>query len=258
MYAKVFRSLWDGTLGPDWQAWSVFVFLLAHADLEGFVDMTPQAISGRSGIPLEDVARGLARLEAADPNSRSQELDGRRLERIDGHRSWGWRIVNYQHYRSLRDEETVRAQNRDRQRKLRSRSVTDGNASSRRDNATSRHADVDVEADTSKHLSDQSDESANGSQPKPRPKKPHAPEPDPPGFRRFYAAFPRHDRPRTAAKAFAQARKRHPSLDDDDFENAARSFTQRCESEAREPRFIPMPTTWLNGDSFMEEFADDD
>lgn len=144
MYAKVFRSLWDGTLGPDWPSWGVFVFMLAHSDLEGFVDMTPQAIAARSGIPLDQVKQAIAKLESPDPDSRSQEQEGRRLERIDAHRTWGWRIVNYQHYRGLRDEETVRAQTRARVQKHR---LTHGNALVAEGNAQKRHAEVDVDVD---------------------------------------------------------------------------------------------------------------
>lgn len=113
MYAKVFASMWDGTLYGQWEAWSVFVFLLAHADRDGSVDIHPNAIAARSGLPLEVVTKGLAVLEAPDPGSRSPELDGRRLELIDQHRTWGWQIVNYPKYRGMRDLEERRKQTRE-------------------------------------------------------------------------------------------------------------------------------------------------
>lgn len=140
MYAKVFSSLWQGSLGPNWEAWSVFVFLLAHADLEGFVDVHPDYIARCSGIPPDAVRRGLVALESADQSSRSEAQDGRRIERIDAHRDWGWLIVNYSHYRNLQDKDTVRLQTRERVRKHRANPVTDGNG-------PKRHAEADVEAD---------------------------------------------------------------------------------------------------------------
>lgn len=149
MYAKVFRSLWSGSLGAHWEGWTVFVFLLAHADAEGFVEMTREAIARISGLPRDVVDRGIEILEAPDPLSRSTDHEGARLVRLDPSRPWGWLIVNYCHYRSLRDAEAVRAENRKRQRAARER-VADGNAVSRgvtRCHAASRHAEEEGEVD---------------------------------------------------------------------------------------------------------------
>jgi hypothetical protein len=148
VYAKVFRSLWDGTLAEHWEAWAVLVFLLAHSDPDGFVDMTPGAIARRSGLPAEVVARGLETLEAPDPMSRSSAEDGRRIVRLDPGRSWGWRLVNYRSYRGIVDAETQREQARIRQQARReraaglvvSRGVTDRHA-------VSPQAEVEVEAE---------------------------------------------------------------------------------------------------------------
>ena len=137
MYAKVHRSLWDGTLAECWEGWAVFVFLLAHCDAEGVVDMTPAAIVRRSGLPAEVVERGLAELLSPDAGSRTSDEGGRRIVLLDEHRDWGWLIVNRARYRDLKDLDEVRAQNRervrryrDRQRNAESRSVTHGNAPS--------------------------------------------------------------------------------------------------------------------------------
>lgn len=133
MYAKVFRSLWDGTLAESWEGWSLLVFLMAHADPDGFVDMTPASIARRSGIPLEAVERALELLEQPDPMSRSAAEDGRRLVRVNPGRPWGWRIVNYRSYRGVVDAETQREQARERQRARRgrmSREVTQGHGQS--------------------------------------------------------------------------------------------------------------------------------
>lgn len=127
MFAKVFASMWDGTLYGNWEAWSVFVFMLAHADSEGFIDMHPKAIIARSGLPEEVVAKGIAFLESPDPHSRSTASEGRRIERIDAHRPWGWRIVNYIKYRQTRDAEQRRIQVREavqRHREMKSSVIT--------------------------------------------------------------------------------------------------------------------------------------
>jgi len=119
MFAKVFASLWDGTLADQWETWSLFVFMLAHADQDGVVDMTHGAISRRSCIPLEKVTAAIGVLEAADSRSRSSEEGGRRIVRLDGDRDWGWRVVNYAKYRNLKDLDQRREQNRAAQAKHR-------------------------------------------------------------------------------------------------------------------------------------------
>ena len=119
MFAKVFASLWDGTLADHWEFWSVFVFMLAHSDARGVVDMTPQAISRRSCIPLDKVEAALAHLSAPDPRSRTAAEGGRRIVLLDDHRDWGWRIVNYERYRNTRDEESRREQVRESTRRWR-------------------------------------------------------------------------------------------------------------------------------------------
>lgn len=113
MYAKVFASLWDGTLAEPYSRWAVFVFMLAHADADGNLDMTLEAIARRSCVPLEEVRTAIGHLEAPDPASRSPEEEGRRLVRIDSHREWGWHIVNYPKYRGLRDLDERRRQTRE-------------------------------------------------------------------------------------------------------------------------------------------------
>lgn len=119
MYAKVFKSMFDGTLRGRSDALLVFVNLLANSDREGFVDKHFLAISQETGLSVERVVAATLELESSDRQSRSQELEGRRLERMDAHREWGWRIVNYGKYRKLRDEDDRREYNRVKQKESR-------------------------------------------------------------------------------------------------------------------------------------------
>lgn len=107
MYAKVFNSIYDGslaTVGP-WQALVCFQQLLVLADRHGIVDKTPEAISRQTTIPLDIITTGLAALEAPDPDSRRPDHEGRRIIRLDPSRSWGWQIVNHAHYAQIRSGE---------------------------------------------------------------------------------------------------------------------------------------------------------
>lgn len=124
MYAKVYRSLWEGTLAGTGEVWAVFVFLLAHCDREGFVDVHPKVISTLSGFDEERVRHALLTLEGPDHESRTAAEDGARIVRIDEHRDWGWQIVNYSRYRQLVDAEVRRAQVRDAVRRHREKKAS--------------------------------------------------------------------------------------------------------------------------------------
>lgn len=112
MYGKLFTSLYQGTLRGCADEILVFTNLIAHADIYGHVDKHWRSISEETGISVERVKAAIANLEAPDPESRSPEEEGRRIVPMDEHRAWGWRIVNYAKYRSIRNEDDRREQNR--------------------------------------------------------------------------------------------------------------------------------------------------
>jgi hypothetical protein len=115
MYAKVFSQMYDGSLctqGP-WEALVTFQQLLVLADQDGNVDMTAQAISRRTTIPLEIIERGIEELAKPDPESRTPTEEGKRIIPLSDDRSWGWRVVNYKHYRQLKREEDRREYHRE-------------------------------------------------------------------------------------------------------------------------------------------------
>jgi hypothetical protein len=97
----------------------MFIDLLILADPTGAVDMTYDAIARRTNVPLETVKRCISDLCQPDVNSRSTLHDGKRIIPLDSHRDWGWQIVNYSHYRKIRDQEARRSYFRDYQRKRR-------------------------------------------------------------------------------------------------------------------------------------------
>jgi hypothetical protein len=156
MFAKVFASLWDGTLADPYSRWAVFVFMLAHSDADGNLDMTVEAIARRSCIPLDEVRKAIGHLEAPDPASRSPEEEGRRLVRIDSHREWGWHIVNYPKYRGLRDLDERRKQTREAVARHRKADVSHGKP---RKAQAEVEVEVEVEAEKDTHLADSGESS---------------------------------------------------------------------------------------------------
>jgi len=114
MYGKLFEQMYDGTLSDNWQALITFQQMIILCDDAGVVDLTAQAISRRTGIPIEHIEAGLEKLESEDPNSRTPDENGRRIIRLDDHRPWGWRIVNHKKYRQMASYEDKKKADRER------------------------------------------------------------------------------------------------------------------------------------------------
>lgn len=107
--------------------------LLVLADQTGAVDMTYDAISRRTNVPVEEVVKYVKQLCQPDAESRSPLEEGKRLIPLDSNRDWGWQIVNYVHYRNIRDEAARREYFRNKQREHRKKNkkeVFDGQTSS--------------------------------------------------------------------------------------------------------------------------------
>lgn len=121
MFAKVFSQIFDSSIAEDYNCRRMFIDLLVLADQTGAVDMTLEAIARRTNVPIDEVARYIGELCQPDAKSRSKLEDGKRLIPLDSKRDWGWQIVNYQHYRKIKDDEARRSYFRDAQRKARAK-----------------------------------------------------------------------------------------------------------------------------------------
>lgn len=108
LYARVFLQILDSSIAEDFTTRHVFEDLLKLCDHKtGIIDMTRQALSRRLNCPMEVLNNALTKLESPDPNSRDGEFEGRRLERLDEHRDWGWKILNWVKYEAVRTKADV-------------------------------------------------------------------------------------------------------------------------------------------------------
>ena len=129
MYSKLFSQIFDSSIANNYELRHFFMDLIVLADPKGVVDMTPEAISSRTRIPLEIVVSHLFELEKPDTRSRNPVLHGRRIVKLDDHRDWGWRIVNFVEYHRIASEEQRRMAGKMRVRKWReNKKMQDGNA----------------------------------------------------------------------------------------------------------------------------------
>jgi hypothetical protein len=144
VFAKIFAQIFDSSIAADYVVRHIFMDLIVLADRDGVVDMTPDAIARRTNVPKKMILHAIKELMKPDGDSRSHEESGKRLVPLDSHREWGWQIVNFEHYRAIRDEESRRAYFRDKKREYRSRN---GKSTSVLDSPTlSTQEEADTEA----------------------------------------------------------------------------------------------------------------
>ena len=144
MFVKLFTQILDSSIADDRKLRHFFTDLLLCADCKGYIIMTPSAIARRIGASVEEVEWGIAELEKPDPNSKTKEDKGKRIEPL-GKSGYGWRILNYETYRALKDadqmrEATRRRVNRHREKK---KVITLCNA-----NVTPCNANTEADTDT--------------------------------------------------------------------------------------------------------------
>jgi hypothetical protein len=83
--------------------------MLATANANGHVDGSVPGFASLCRISVPEMEASLAKLSGPDPHSRTPDFEGRRIEAVRG----GWQILNYQHYRGLRDPDERRRQTRE-------------------------------------------------------------------------------------------------------------------------------------------------
>jgi len=130
----------------------VFVCLLAHCDRDGNGEMPVPLIATLTGLDHDTVSGTLAELSSPDPASRSKDEEGRRIL-LHGN-GFGYTVVNYETYRSMRDEEARREQTKHAVRRHRVK-VSHGkpDVSHGKPVKAQAEAEAEAEADRSKHLS---------------------------------------------------------------------------------------------------------
>lgn len=161
-YTKLFSSITESTVWcEDNETRLLWICMLAMADRKGRVFGSRPGLANRARLPLEAVRKGLDIFLAPDPESRTEDFEGRRIVEIDG----GWRLLNHDKYRQLRDEEEHKEQKRLWAAKNRAKSVDkkSTNVDSRgqggqqkgeeklHSRTKSNQAEADADADTSKN-----------------------------------------------------------------------------------------------------------
>jgi len=104
-FTKLFSSITASTVWcEDPETKVVWITLLAMTDAKGRIWASVPGLAAIARVSLEATERALEKFRQPDKYSRTKDNEGRRIEDTEG----GWRILNYDKYRTLRDEEERR------------------------------------------------------------------------------------------------------------------------------------------------------
>lgn len=99
-YTKLFRSITASSVWAEPHATrTVWTTLLAHCDKHGRVYASVGGLARLANATREETEAALRSFLSSDPDSRTKEFDGRRIEEIDG----GWRLLNHAKYAAIRN-----------------------------------------------------------------------------------------------------------------------------------------------------------
>lgn len=117
MYGKIFETVFTGTLfGSGPTVFAVWAYVIATTKPPGVVELNPKLLAACLGTDVQDVRAAIDVLCATDPDSRNPDEQGRRLVHLEGMQ---YRVISWQKYRDMRDENHRRDYMRDLMRKKR-------------------------------------------------------------------------------------------------------------------------------------------
>lgn len=120
-FVKLYGTILDSSIwGEPHATVRLWITLLAMADQNGAVNASVGGLTRRANLTREECETALSVLLAPDPDSKSPEHEGRRIEAIDG----GWLVLNHRAYRDLRTDKQIEVA--ERQRRFRERHANAG------------------------------------------------------------------------------------------------------------------------------------
>jgi len=234
MYAKIFTQIFSSSIVEESiEIRYVWMCLLVLSDQEGIIDMTIPSIARRINVNEDLVEKAIQKFMQPDASSRTPTQDGKRLEKIRD--TFGWKIINYIHYRNLRDEETRREYMRSYMRsymKEKRLAVKQKkfNKSLILSNVKHCLAQADTEADTDTDTKRYSS-----------------------SFALFWENYPRKVGKATALKSWLKLKPNNELI-----EKILTSIQEyRKTTQWQDKQYIPHPASWLNAKRWEDEIEDD-
>jgi hypothetical protein len=104
-YTKLFNSIVTSTIWTeDDKTRIVWITMLALADKNGEVQGSIPGLARIAGVHVDDCRAAITKFLSPDPDSRTKDDEGRRIEEIDG----GWSLLNHQKYREMASKDESR------------------------------------------------------------------------------------------------------------------------------------------------------
>lgn len=97
-YSRLFAAIVTSSVWVEDDATRiVWIAMLATCDKDGLVQGSISGFANLARVTVEQMRVAVERLSALDPDSRTPDHEGRRIEAFEG----GWRILNYAKYREV-------------------------------------------------------------------------------------------------------------------------------------------------------------
>lgn len=243
MYNKLFTKILDSSIWMEPVSTRiVWITFLAAMDENGFVQFASiPNVAHRAVVSLEEASKAVATLEAPDANSSDPDNEGRRIERVPG----GWMVLNANKYRALVTREIIKEQTKDRVRRF--RDSKGGNAVKRTGNAPVTAGNAVVTHGNHLVTPSDTETKAKDNTPAEPPSAGLVPE----GFAEFWDLYPRKSDRKRAMSAWKHIPlKEHAPI----MANVAGRMRSDESWTKDGGKFIPHPTTYLNGRRWEDEF----
>jgi len=233
MYAKLSVDMLDSTIWMEADhIVRVWITILLLKDMDGFVNKPIPGIAQRARVTMDQCLDAIAKLEAPDPHSRTKTEGGRRIIRITDEETLWW-VVNHEKYRSMRNAEQKRAYNREYMRQYRARKklIEQGKLDERKEKLHElSHTDADADTDTEEHTCAPRDlDARHGSIP----------------FEEFWELYPKKKSKKKARVSWENLTVKN--------QQAAMAVLPEHILGWNDPKYIPLPTTWLNQERWNDE-----
>jgi hypothetical protein len=102
-FTKLFASITESTVWCEPDATRItWIAMLAMSDAQGRVWASIPGLANRARVTVDQAKIAIETFLSPDEYSRTPDNEGRRIEAIDG----GWRLLNHEKYRNIRDSES--------------------------------------------------------------------------------------------------------------------------------------------------------
>lgn len=222
-YTKLFNSIVASTIWsePD-ETRIIWITMLAMANQRGVVETSIPGLAVLARVHVDKCREAIATLESPDLDSRSQEYEGRRIQKVDG----GWLILNHAKYRAKLSADERREYKTIKQREYRMKTPVDKSGLK---STPWTHTDSDTEAEAKERVKNiPPTKGVGGGLGSPR-------------FHEFWQAYPKKVDKQETLRCWVKG-----LCDGLHGEILAGLEKWKATEQWTDPDKIPYPSTWLN------------